>query len=391
MRLSQRKRKERIDVGVLFSFVFSMLAVLSLSLYGVVNVQQSKVSYAYTVPIGEVGDSFEFYVRPWDTVGLRSFTTGSNTGTFKIPMYYADREYKQPVFCVEKQASVDSGVTYNKNNTIVDYKLLYLLNSGYFAAKKILPDQVSNNYTETWVAQTAIWLYLYETDPSNANNAFSEDELTNIQNAQGIYYIDENSREQVVSVPNLYSYVRKVVDEAKTKTGVKELYLNKESDDLTLNGDWYWTSEFGVSSEEGSELLVYDINVNGIEGAKVVDVEGNDMQTTSVQKDKKFRVLVPKSSVTTTAQSLTISVKGHFNGLDGDYFTGVSTSGSALQKVITVTGKKIEIEKGTSIEVVGAPDTAKNAIQILYFIGLIILLSGVGIIYANAKPVQVKQ
>ena len=32
------------------------------------------------------------------------------------------------------------------------------------------------------------------------------------------------------------------------------------------------------------------------------------------------------------------------------------------------------------------PDTGMNTAQTIYFIGLIVLLSGVGIIYANAKP-----
>ena len=36
------------------------------------------------------------------------------------------------------------------------------------------------------------------------------------------------------------------------------------------------------------------------------------------------------------------------------------------------------------------PDTGVTAAQTIYFIGLIILLSGVGIIYANVKPAENK-
>ena len=43
------------------------------------------------------------------------------------------------------------------------------------------------------------------------------------------------------------------------------------------------------------------------------------------------------------------------------------------------------------VELVFAPDTGMNTTQTIYFIGLIVLLCGVGIVYANAKPVQVKQ
>lgn len=385
MRLSQRRRKERINVGVLFSFVFSMLAVLSLSLYGIVNVQQSKVSYAAPTSVLD-NDSFTFYVRP--DVDLRVYQT-SLADSFRVPMYYADSSYTIPVYCVEEQAPVDSNVTYNKNNSIVDYGLLYLLNNTAVNGVKVLPNGVSNAYTETAVTQLAIWLYQHEVGAENST--ISDTDLNIIKNSQVIRYVENGTTEQNISVPNLYTtYIQPLVAKARSASSVKELEIVKENDDLVLNGDWYSTSLIGVNSNSDG-FLSYDVSVNGIEGVRVVDAQGNEMTTTELPLDKKFKVLIPKASVTTTSQNLSIGVKGKFNGLDGKYYTGVSRTGSALQKVVTVTGNIVYVEKGTSIEVVGAPDTAKNAIQILYFIGLIILLSGVGIIYANAKPVQVKQ
>ena len=385
MRLSQRKRKERINVGVLFSFVFSMLAVLSLSLYGIVNVQQSKVSYAAPTSVLD-NDSFTFYVRP--DVDLRVYQT-SLADSFRVPMYYADSSYTIPVYCVEEQAPVDSNVTYNKDNSIVDYGLLYLLNNTAVNGVKVLPTGVSNAYTETAVTQLAIWMYQHEVGAENST--ISDTDLNIIKNSQVIRYVENGTTEQNISVPNLYTtYIQPLVTKARSASSVKELEIVKENDDLVLNGDWYSTSLIGVNSNSDG-FLSYDVSVNGIEGVRVVDAQGNEMTTTELPLDKKFKVLIPKASVTTTSQNLSIGVKGKFNGLDGKYYTGVSRTGSALQKVVTVTGNIVYVEKGTSIEVVGAPDTAKNAIQILYFIGLIILLSGVGIIYANAKPVQVKQ
>ena len=385
MRLSQRKRKERINVGVLFSFVFSMLAVLSLSLYGIVNVQQSKVSYAAPTSVLD-NDSFTFYVRP--DVDLRVYQT-SLADSFRVPMYYADSSYTIPVYCVEEQAPVDSNVTYNKDNSIVDYGLLYLLNNTAVNGVKVLPTGVSNAYTETAVTQLAIWMYQHEVGAENST--ISDTDLNIIKNSQVIRYVENGTTEQNISVPNLYTtYIQPLVTKARSASSVKELEIVKENDDLVLNGDWYSTSLIGVNSNSDG-FLSYDVSVNGIEGVRVVDAQGNEMTTTELPLDKKFKVLIPKASVTTTSQNLSIGVKGKFNGLDGKYYTGVSRTGSALQKVVTVTGNIVYVEKGTSIEVVGAPDTANNAIQILYFIGLIILLSGVGIIYANAKPVQVKQ
>ena len=61
------------------------------------------------------------------------------------------------------------------------------------------------------------------------------------------------------------------------------------------------------------------------------------------------------------------------------------------QKVVTVTGATKDVSSGTEVEFIGTPNTGMNAAQTIYFIGLIILLCGVGIVYANARPVKSKQ
>ena len=45
---------------------------------------------------------------------------------------------------------------------------------------------------------------------------------------------------------------------------------------------------------------------------------------------------------------------------------------------------------GKQFDLAPAPDTGISAGQTIYFVGLIVLLCGVGIIYANAKPTQVQ-
>ena len=391
MRLSQRKRKERINVGILFSYVFSMLAVLSLSLYGVVSVQQSKVSYAVPANIIEQ-DTFTFFVRS----DVRLDVVSSSATTFKVPMYYADSSYTRQIFCVEAHVPAPGGVDYIKDGSITDYGLLYLLNNSYVNGANVLPDrignvEVSNPYTETAVTQLAIWMYLIEKYGNTGVNNLDESDITTIKDAQKVTYaVDGQAAPTEYSIPNLYNdYIKKLVDAALNAQGAKNFSLVKASDDLTLNGDWYWSSEFAVQSTTWDDLETYDISVGGIDGAKVVDVDGNDMETTGVSKDKKFKVLIPKSSVNSNSQTLSVVARGKFNGLDGSYY--VATIAGEHQKVVGVSGKVVYVDADASIEVVGAPDTAKNAIQILYFIGLIILLSGVGIIYANTKTVQVKQ
>ena len=76
--------------------------------------------------------------------------------------------------------------------------------------------------------------------------------------------------------------------------------------------------------------------------------------------------------------------------MKGTTYTTPNQNGQVMQKVVTVTGSVIDVPSSTSVQVVGAPDTGMSTAQTIFFIGLIVLLCGVGIVYANAKPVQDK-
>ena len=56
------------------------------------------------------------------------------------------------------------------------------------------------------------------------------------------------------------------------------------------------------------------------------------------------------------------------------------------QEVTTVQFANKVDQDGTNFDLAPAPDTGISAGQTIYFVGLIVLLCGVGIIYANAKP-----
>ena len=133
-------------------------------------------------------------------------------------------------------------------------------------------------------------------------------------------------------------------------------------------------------------LKNYTISLNGIEGAKAVDEDGNEL-TGAVTPGTKFYVRIPAEKVTKNVQKVVVSVDGKFTTLEGKYYNAAGN----YQRVVSVkTGEKT-ISKGTDVEFVGTDDTGMTTVQTIYFIGLIVLLCGVGIVYANAKPVQVKQ
>ena len=136
-----------------------------------------------------------------------------------------------------------------------------------------------------------------------------------------------------------------------------------------------------------SSFTGYDAALAGIDGAFAVDENGNELTLTNVDASKKFYIRIPAEKVTKTVQKVTVNVTGHFSASAVQYY--VSKSNEGHQRLASVTsGNK---NGGEEVEFVGTDDTGMNTAQTIYFIGLIVLLCGVGIVYANVKPVEAKQ
>lgn len=386
----QRQKKKVVDFSVVLSFVVAIFAIVSLATFGVVSIQGNGITYA--APIDIAGDEFNFYQQYHD--GSPVFIRGiSSNGVFNVPMYFADENLTLPIFCVEHKASVD-GVgkpIYKRDGLIEDYGLLYLLDHSLANGVTNVPG--GNKYVETWITQVAIWVYMYETNsnPSNTYHVIDQEELNAIESAQTITVTFDVTNEISVNVPDVYNnYVRKLVDEAEKASNVKRLSVN--SDDTikkSSDGKYYQTSAITVVANPADDLESFDISVDGIEGVSVVNTNGEKMNLTNVSPGTTFYVQIPADKVTQNVQNFVVSVRGHFKTLSGHYF--VSKDGKPLQKVVTVTGSTVDHVAGKEFEIVGVPDTGMNTAQKVYFVGLIVLLSGVGIVYANAKPVKVQQ
>lgn len=385
MEENSRKRKSLIDFSVVLSFAVAFFAIFSLVAMGF-----DRVSYAAPV----TDENMTFYEgmssdsRPISVVGK-----SADGQRFSVPLYYSDSSYTNPVFCIEHKAEVKNGIAYTRKDSIDDYGLLYLLNNSFVNEKNIIKG-TTNKYAEAWATQVAIWVYLYETDASNPMNAIDANELSAIKAATGISVVDsdnignENDLEYGVSIYD--TYIRPLIDKAKSSSSLKRIVITKEDGEMqqTSDGKFYQTPLITVVGEPSSDFINYDINLSGIDGAIAVDENGENLELTNVSSNQKFYVRIPSDKVTETAQTLQIGVTGHFNTLSGHQYH--ATSGQ-YQKVVSVTGDTTNVSDALSIEVVGAPDTGMNTAQTIYFIGLVVLLCGVGIVYANAKPVEARQ
>ena len=122
--------------------------------------------------------------------------------------------------------------------------------------------------------------------------------------------------------------------------------------------------------------MAWDENNN-----KLVDVTNE--KSLSYSKYNKLRVYVPSNAETGT-YNFSLAVTGTIQQYTGYYYTP-SAGNDSLQQLTTVdvVNKSSSGEAQFSVQIV--PDTATNLSKTIYIIGLIVLISGLGILYVNVK------
>ena len=381
----QQDQKRLFNISIVLSFVVAAFAIVSL-----MTVAFDKPSYA--APDTEtVPDDITFYTK--QASGVQDMAFGKSTAgvnTFAVPLYYRDESYTLPLFCVEHLAEVDNGIAYSKNSAIEDYGLLYILNNSY--AKSGVKITSGNEYMEAWATQVAIWLYLDRTTTGTVHDtkhAITEEQLTAIQHTTVVELKSDVSGSTRSTDASLYSKIDALVEAARNASSNRMLTVTKAAGETTSTSDntYFQSPLITVTGNPASAFKSYDITISGVEGAKAVTENGEDLALTNVAPGTKFYVRVPKNKVTAAA-TVNVGVNGTFEMLEGNYYT--ANSGD-YQKVVTVTGSTKQVSSGVQFDVAPSEDTGVNKAQTIYFIGLVVLLCGIGIVYANAKPSEIKQ
>lgn len=388
----KQSQKGKYHFSIVLSFIVAVMAIASLVVVGF-----DQVSYAADTP--DLGQKFTLKAKKHsDEKAIRIEGTGSGATTQQVYMYETDSHI--PVFCIQHGVlpAIDVNDGYTKGENIGDneYGILYILNkSGIYGGDGILPkdlvDSNSYEYYESYATQIALWAYLKNKYPNDANHEIDINNLKKLTN----FSVSTTSTADIVDPiegKNLYTqYIEPVVAAANDpKIKVKETKVWFDDKNLSeIDGsDYYQTSAINVSGKPSDDLESYSLSLSGVDGAFFVDENGEklkDEQLTSiVPNSKKMYVRIPKDKVSSEAKTLRVTARGTFK----NYLTGTKYVSADSQTVVTVTSDKHDESDYDEIPVVGAPDTGMSKAKTIYFIGLIVLLCGVGIIYASSKPIK---
>lgn len=376
------------------SITMALVAFFSFLLIGIGN-----VSYAAPVeiPKDDLGDSIVTQTSNVQVIG-------ASTPTFSVQMYYTTVNGQSlPIFCLERDVDFIAGETLTKSGSIDDQGLLYVMANSFPHVKFVdssgnqFPDEV-----QTWITQAAIWEYL---NGSNLNVSDDKHNLEQMKTVRELYYGDSpntkycdvdgcyDSEVQVDSTETFYQkYIAELVTNAKqagvTTSGVMQ--MSKQNNDISITDDekYYQSSEITVSNTAPNNILEFSVSIEDApEGTILVDENGQEVEST--KNLSKFYVRVPVDKVTEDNKTVKLKATGTFRGYDGYYYRA-----DGAQTVSTVFTTDVKNDTGLEFTLNYTPEvpsTGMNMAQSVYFIGLIVLLCGVGIIYANAKPKSQQQ
>ena len=394
----QSLKQIKVDGTSALSFLVAIFAIVSLVSFGV----SGGLNTSYALPaVTTVPTDFQAQED------VLWYANGSQLR--EVDLHFGKKDGNTfPVYCLQQPVDfAAAGTTYSKGSDITDGGLIYLLANLYPNAesKSMVaasfakqPSSADSDKAYQWVSQAVIWVYLA--------NSSQTDFVNDIKNADGVL----NGRPSTNPVPDetyvfkmnsgakifdSFKFNGKTANELLTKaksitTGPATLTSNKSSAKTSTTKDNKYTV-YGPITVSGSvpdasigTYKGYTVNLTGNvpKGTKITDEEGKEIPSgTSLNDSSKFYVTIPVDSVK-EATDINMGITGNFDKYTGYYYTTTDNK----QEVTTV--KYITYAKNTNekFTISPAPDTGMSASQTIYFIGLVVLLCGVGIIYANAKP-----
>ncbi len=392
--------------SIVGTFALAIIAVIAIVIVGL-----NQTSYAIPEVTNPLPDTFTTATVD-GTETINTYPTSHPVNPFRTTAEYGSLQ----LFCMQANKDFAGGQKYTKDAKIDDYGLLYLLaelSSDEFDEKF---DVYANNEAlrsavKTWVSQVSIWMYLNDSrvtpDSAIGDYAFEDGIQEKLQQAKGLTL---GNNDQVIynvagvktiptdADPTFYdTYVKEIVEEAiaNRNTPNKILKINSSTNiSLTSDDKYYQTSQLSVTATPSANFNGYSVELKSApEGSFIVDENGNkisDDQLSNMASTDKFYVRVPVNKVNENNKKIEISVTGSFTTLEGNYYVdteGIYQTVAAVQTVTNNVQTGVEIPLNYTPNV---PDTGLSTAQTVYFIGLIVLLSGIGIIYANVKPSESK-
>lgn len=321
------------------------------------------------------------------------------TGNFTVNRFATTAN--DTVFCLERDIPYEPNLEYKKDITINDAGLVYLMANLYPSVSFKADDGSDLSLgAQVWLTQSAIWIYAAQNNYPN-NTTMTQELITSVLTEKKIYDTSMNTVAEVTDADvaagkqTLYQKygIDKLLADANTLKNIpaNRLDVTRKTNNISLTSDgkYYQTDYISVvgtvSSEKIGKFNGYQVTLaNAPEGTIVIDEEGNEIKDLSnFSVGTKFAVRVPVANLKESNKELQISVLGSFDTYIAHryVYTGSQTV-TAVKRINNNLSAPLNIQMNYTPTV---PNTALDNTNTLFFIGIILLLSGLGVFYTSAK------
>ena len=378
------------------------LGVALIAIVSVLALSVSRNSYA----LDEVTSSLPAEITT-ATDGEAIIGQVANIDTFT----YYDQTTEKRLYCLESGVSFQNGIEMKKRNPITDKGLIYLsarvekiqFSTSDFSG--ITEDQIK--MIETWVKQNAFWYYLATIKAEGSSADYGTPEYlakvkaeTQLYTQSGFVNFPAGNETAFFDKYGINNIIARAIQLHNSSDPILDIFFNKATNAWTKTDAGYKSGKITIlfRGAEGFADLVeapktFDLSINGApNGTKVIAVNKTTNKEEDVTSKLKglstttysdFYLVVPTGSVEKNKNyNMTLGATGTFKKYGGYYY---ESDDKTAQRVTTI-GIDTEVKSsGTDLALTITEDTALDVSQSIYFIGLIVLLSGLGILYANVK------
>ena len=326
-----------------------------------------------------------------DAVLANNAIARSKTPNLVIDYHTSAATGYKKIFCINRVKTYNSngGVTYTKSDEEVDYGLVYII-ANYLNYVPNVPNGgdvgsiYARPYEQSWFTQMAIWRYL-DTDNSFAGNVsfqYEDDDriydgTTQISSSEPYYY------NYAYTAPQLWESAEKMVKEAKQATDPSTVTnLNFKYDGVNGLNKEEKTVKTGIISLQTSGISSYSLNISdAVAGTKVYAEDGTEITDLNNVTAKSFYLVIPIENVDNYTYDFSIVAKS----TDYTYYKGYKYTSGDDQPLLLVTKETKPLDATINIKGSQLEDTASSVVKTIYFVGFLILIAGVGLVYFNAK------
>ena len=328
-----------------------------------------------------------------------------------VAFYAEDKDGKYQLYCSDRNNPNFKGSYTLVKGERLDYGLTQFLvkQDKYVSSlyeQKINSEGITESTTNsstavtllnTWITQMGIWGYQGTFNPNELGGNLSYKQSENDSYVYKILSGTEAST-ALLARNTWDTYVDPEIKAAK------ELNAKSPYDaTMTMKVDGEWTKIDGSDNVKSGLITVslgnadvstgsawanvYSLSfVNAPEGTKVYTEDGKEVtDLKSIPVSSKIYLVVPKSD---KKEDYKFSVKANSTITYNAPYQYVDKVGGHQPSILVGPESK---DLSASIEMTLAPDTALSVSNSIYFLGFLILISGVFVIYANVKTKEVSE